>query len=398
MKKERFYSLDIFRGAAVAFMILVNNPGTWSHIYPPLRHASWHGVTPTDLVFPFFLFAVGNAFAFVMPRLKKGGAVAFWKKITKRTFLIFLIGFLLSWMPFFMWQNDTLVFRPWEHTNETGSVVGVRISGVLQRIALAYFFASIIVYYFKVKTSFIIGWGILLGYWALTYYANPSDSYSLEGWFGTDVDKMILGEAHMYHGQQIDGKPVAFDPEGLMSLFGSIVQVIFGYVVGHFIIKKGKTPEMTNGLFVGGSILLFIGYAWGLVFPINKQIWTSSYTVYTTGMAMLIIGVMVYFIELRGKKGAFSNFFNVFGKNPLFIFVLSGAVVLIQSLIRIPDGVDDEGKQIYRTPLNWFYEYICTPIFGNNLEMSSVFYAICLVVVYWLIGYWMDKKKIYIKV
>ena len=293
LTRQRFYSLDVFRGGTVCLMIMVNNPGSWSHIYPPLEHAKWHGVTPTDLVFPFFLFAVGNALAFVMPRLETAGPSVFWKKIGKRTLLIFVIGLILNWMPFIKWQNDSLVFKPWEYVNDNGELAGIRILGVLQRIALAYFFAAVIIYLFKLRGSFIAAVVILLGYWALTAFANPADPYSLAGWFGTNVDKTILGEAHMYHGEWLNGKAIAFDPEGFMSLFGSIVQVIFGYLCGYYIIKKGKTPEMINGLFVAGAILLFIGYSWDMVFPMNKKIWTSSYAIYTTGLAMIIIAVMI---------------------------------------------------------------------------------------------------------
>ena len=398
LTKQRFYSLDVFRGATVCLMILVNNPGSWSHIYPPLEHANWHGVTPTDLVFPFFLFAVGNALAFVMPRLEAAGPSVFWKKVIKRTLLIFIIGLLLNWMPFIKWQNDSLVFKPWEYVKEDGELAGIRILGVLQRIAFAYFFAAVIIYLFKLKGSFIAACIILLGYWALTVAANPLDPYSLQGWFGTNVDKAILGDAHMYHGESLNGKPIAFDPEGFMSLFGSIVQVIFGYLCGYYIVKKGKTPEMVNWLFVTGAILLFIGYSWDMLFPMNKKIWTSSYVVYTTGLAMVIIAVMIYFIELKGKRGWLSKFFDVFGKNPLFIFVLSGVLPRLQGLIRIPNGMSDSATQIYIAPFTWFYEYICKPIFGTNLNNASLFYALVTITFYWLIVFWMDKKKIYVKV
>ena len=244
---QRFYSLDVFRGATVCLMILVNNPGTWEHIYTPLEHAPWHGCTPTDLVFPFFLFAVGNALAFVMPRLEVAGASLFWKKILKRTCLIFLIGLALNWMPFFKWDHDHLVFKQWSFTDAGGNPGGIRILGVLQRIALAYFFASVIIYYLKVRGAFVASCIVLLGYWFLCVAGNPADPFSLRGWFGTNIDKAILGEAHMYHGESLDGHPVAFDPEGFMSLFGSVVQVIFGYLTGEYIIKKGKTAEMLNG-------------------------------------------------------------------------------------------------------------------------------------------------------
>lgn len=398
LTKQRFYSLDVFRGATVCLMILVNNPGSWSHIYAPLDHSEWHGVTPTDLVFPFFLFAVGNALAFVMPRLEVAGASVFWKKVIKRTLLIFIIGLFLNWMPFVKWDSNMLVFKPWTYISESGELRGIRILGVLQRIALAYFFASVIIYYLKPKGAFIAGAVLLLGYWFLCVAGNPADPFSFTGWFGTSVDKSILGEAHMYHGEVRNGKAIAFDPEGFMSLFGSIVQVIFGYLCGDYIIKKGKNAEMVNGLFVAGAVLLFAGYAWDMVFPLNKKIWTSSYTVFTTGMAMVIIAVMIHQIELKNKRNWLSKFFDVFGKNPLFIFVLSGILPRLLGLIRISNGLNKLGEPIFTTPFGWFYEHICRPIFPNNLNNGSLLYALCMITFYWLIVYWMDKKKIYIKV
>ncbi|MEO5783082.1 MAG: heparan-alpha-glucosaminide N-acetyltransferase domain-containing protein [Ginsengibacter sp.] len=395
--KERFYSLDVFRGATVALMILVNNPGSWSHIYTPLEHAPWHGATPTDLVFPFFLFAVGNALAFVMPRLEVAGNSVFWRKILKRTFLIFFIGLMLNWMPFVKWDNDHIVFKPWQYIDADGNPAGVRILGVLQRIALAYFFASIIIYFFKIRGAFVAAGVILLGYWFLCVAANPSDPFSLHGWFGTAVDRSILGDAHMYHGELENGKPVVFDPEGLMSLFAAIVQVIFGYFAGDYIIKKGKTHEMVNGLFVAGCVLVFAGFCWDMIFPINKKVWTSSYTIYTTGLALLTLSVLIYIIEFKKWRGWWSRFFDVFGKNPLFIFVLSGVLPRLLALIRIPNGLNPQGKPVYLSPFGWFYEHICKPV-SSNLNNGSLLYAICMILFMWLIVWWMDKKKIYVKV
>lgn len=397
--KERFYSLDVFRGATVCLMIMVNNPGSWQHIYAPLDHSPWNGVTPTDLVFPFFLFAVGNALAFVIPRLEIAGPSVFWKKIIKRTALIFLIGLLLNWMPFIKWEDNHLAFKPWRYVDANGQDAGVRILGVLQRIALAYFFASVIIFFFKLRGAFFIACIILLGYWFLCLAGNPADPFSLTGWFGTNIDKAILGDGHMYHGEYLNGHPIVFDPEGFMSLFGAIVQVIFGYLIGDYIVKKGKTPEMVNGLFVSGAVFLFAGYAWDMVFPINKKIWTSSYVVYTTGLALVILAVMIYLIELKNKRGWLTRFFDVFGKNPLFIFILSGFLPRALGLIRIPTNeIDRAGKPVFLSPFGWFYEHICKPIFSGNLNNGSLLYALCMITFLWLIVWWMDKKKIYVKV
>ncbi len=389
---KRFYSLDVFRGATVALMILVNNPGTWAHIYAPLKHAPWHGCTPTDLVFPFFLFAVGNAMSFVMPKLQQGGDGMFWKKVIKRTLLIFLIGLLLNWSPFVRWNGDLLEIKPLDN---------LRIMGVLQRIALCYFFASVIVYYFKQRGAFVAAAVLLLLYWILCLLlGTPGDPYSLNGWFGNSIDKNILGEAHLY-----TGEGVPFDPEGLMSTFAAIVQVIFGYLVGDYMQKMGKTNENnTNGsyqmiasLFVTATILTVTGLAWGMVFPINKKIWTSSYTIYTTGLAIYTIATMIYFIEMKRAKNWLTKFFDVFGKNPLFIFVLSGFLPRALGLIRIPNGINNEGLPKYLSPFAWFYENICKQVPGIP-ENGSLVYAISMIMMYWAICYWLNKKKIYIKV
>ncbi len=405
-------------------MILVNNPGTWSHIYAPLEHAPWHGLTPTDLVFPFFLFAVGNALAFIMPKLEAGGDAVFWKKILKRSILIFFIGLFLNWWPFVTEVNRVIegttefqkvtIFKGFTWTdytkNKAGEIIevikGVRVLGVLQRIAICYFFASIIIYYLKVRKAFFVGLILLLAYWVLCYIGNPSDPYSLKGWFGTDIDKMILGIPHIYKGEGIP-----FDPEGLMSTIPAIVQVIFGYIVGDYIQKKSKTIDtpqpmatgfefekpaisssgpyqMLTGLFVGGVAMIVTGFCWDMVFPINKKIWTSSYTVYTAGLATITIATMIYLIEYRNARGWLSKFFDVFGKNALFVFALSAFLPRTLALIKLGDGVN---------PWNWLYKKILIHIPGAP-ENGSLAYAICIITFMWFICWIMDKKSIYVKV
>lgn len=401
---KRYYSLDVFRGATVALMILVNNPGSWAHLFSPLGHAEWHGVTPTDLVFPFFLFAVGNAMAFVMPRLREAGDAAFWTKVLKRTALIFGIGLLLNWWPFVRWEGEALVFKHWVNTDDPER--GIRIFGVLQRIALAYCFASIVIYYLKEKWIIAVSAILLLGYWLLCVVFGGSDPYSLEGWFGTAVDKDVLGVAHLYRGEG-----VPFDPEGLMSTLPAIVQVVVGYLTGRYIRAQGQVDwlwprlkasvepiyKMLAGLFVVAALLSLLGLFWGLEFPINKKIWTSSYVLYTSGLALFTIGVMIWFIEVLGTKNWLTRFFDVFGKNPLFIFVLSGVLPRLLGLIRIPMGVDDSGGTRYTTPLRWFYTEVCAQVPGPP-EVGSFCYALAFLAVCWGICYVLDKKKIYIKV
>jgi predicted acyltransferase len=400
MSQQRYYSLDVFRGATVALMILVNNPGSWAHIYSPLEHANWHGCTPTDLVFPFFLFAVGNAMTFVMPKLQQSGNAIFYKKVIKRTLLIFIIGLLLNWCPFFIWQNDQLVFKQWAFMNKDAAGVafedGVRILGVLQRIAICYFFASLIAYYFKPKTALFISIGILLFYWVVCFTLGEGNNpYTLETFFGAKIDAAIVGKHHLLHADKIAGKVYHFDYEGLVSSTAAIVQVLFGYFVGYYIQKKGKTYEMLSNLLIAGIVLCVAGYAWNMVFPINKKIWTSSYVLYTSGLGILTLSVLIYLIEFKSVTGVWSKFFDVFGKNPLFIFVLSGVIPRLLNLIQIPLKQDGNGKQIILNPLSWFYEQICKPLFPSEPNLGSFIYSLCFITMMWFFAWLLDKKKIY---
>ncbi len=407
---QRYYSLDIFRGATVCLMILVNNPGSWSHIYSPLQHAPWHGLTPTDLVFPFFLFAVGNAMAFVMPRLQEAGDRVFWRKVVKRSLLIFAIGLFLAWWPFARFQDGQLVANGWTWTNAEGRVLGVRILGVLQRIAICYFFASVIIYYLKARGAFLLGLIILLLYWLLCYtLGDGSDPYSITGFFGNAVDLEILHDPHMYHGESVNGKPYAFDPEGLASTLPAIVQVIFGYLVGDYILKNTKAfaaaenpkanplYQALTGLFVAAMALLLAGYAWSLSFPVNKKIWTSSYVVVTTGMAMAILATLIYFIEIKGLRAWWTRFFDVFGKNALFVFALSAFLPKGLRLLRIPNGVNAKGEAVYTNPWNFLYDKAYKFVPGDP-KIGSLLFALTVITFMWGICYWMDKKRIYVKV
>lgn len=401
----RSYALDVFRGATVCLMILVNNPGSWSHIYGPLEHAPWHGITPTDLVFPFFLFAVGNAMSFVIPRLQQEGDAAFWRKVIKRTLIIFGVGLFLNWWPFVTDVNRIVegtselqkvtIFKSFTWIdlakNEAGQIIenikGVRIMGVLQRIALCYLLASIIVYYGGPRKAFLGAAILLLGYWALCLIGNPADPYSLKGWFGTSWDLNMLGVSHVYKGEGIP-----FDPEGLMSTPAAIAQVIFGFLVGDYI-RKGLAEHngmyrMLSGLFTVGVGMLVAGYCWDLVFPINKKIWTSSYAIYTTGLAILTLATMIFVIDGKNVRGGLLSFFDVFGKNALFVFALSAFLPKGLALIKVEKGVN---------PWNWLYKKVLIHTPGAP-ENGSLLYALCVITFMWGICWWMDKKRIYVKV
>src|SRR5258706_12107850 len=207
----------------------------------------------------------------------------FWRKVIMRSLLIYLIGLLLTWYPFIKWSDGHLIFKPWFYLDSKGDPQGVRILGVLARIAICYFFASIIIYYLKPRMAFFVGLLMLLLYWVLCFsLGNPTDPYSMTGFFGNKADKAVLGLAHMYKGEGIP-----FDPEGIMSTMSAIVEVIFGYLVGDYIQKKSKVPEnltdpnaaknfgsyqMLTGLFVAGVAMMVTGWCWDMVFPINKKI------------------------------------------------------------------------------------------------------------------------------
>jgi predicted acyltransferase len=322
--KQRYLALDVLRGLTIALMILVNTPGSWSTIYAPFRHAAWHGFTITDLVFPAFLFAVGNAMSFSLKKYALQGNATFLKKVFKRTILIFVIGLFLSAFPFvFRDGNGDLVFK---------NLQNMRIMGVLQRIALCYFFAALIIHYFKLKTSLILSAVILFYYWAIMYFfGNPEDPYSLSGNAALKFDLLVFRSENLWKGF---GMP--FDPEGLLSTLPAIVNVIAGYAVGIFIQRSGNNLTTIWKLAAGGLLLVIIGQIWNIWFPINKPLWTSSYVLLSTGWVMVLIAGLILIIEIWRFK-TWTYFFEVFGRNPLFIFVLSGLVVMLMNVIFIND-------------------------------------------------------------
>lgn len=367
---KRFLALDVFRGITICFMIIVNSPGDWNIAYGPLLHASWHGFTPTDLVFPSFLFAVGNAIAFVMYKYNAQDNSVFWIKTLKRTAIIFILGYLLYWFPFFDFNTGT--FKPISHT---------RILGVLQRIALCYLFASILARY--TSKQFIIWFSVvlLLGYWIILYvYGDANDPYSLAGYAGNYLDFAILGGDHLYHGEG-----VAFDPEGILSTLPCIVNVLAGYLAGDYIRRRGNTYETIARLMMVGAVLIAVALAWHTVFPINKKIWTSPFVLLTTGLDLTILPILIYVIEIA-KLQRWTYFFVVFGRNPLFIYLLSELALIV--LYMIPVGNISLQRWIYKDFLGSF----ASPI------NASLLFALLFMLFNWAVGYWLDRRRIYIRV
>jgi predicted acyltransferase len=388
----RSVCLDVFRGAAVALMILVNNPGSWQHLYPPLAHAPWHGLTPTDLVFPFFLFAVGNAMACTMPALQRAAAADFWRRWARRVGVVFLIGLLLNASPFVRWDAaGDLGWRSFDN---------LRFMGVLQRIALAWGGAALIVWAFGRRGACWAGITLLLAYWALCVgLAAGADAYSLEGFFGTGLDRWLLGPNHLY-----GGEGVPFDPEGLASTLPAVAQVLIGYLAGTAITRAPRRDAaLVSRLFVAALVLLVAGYFWQLGMPLNKKLWTSSYVLVSSGMALAAIALLMHHIDLAGaaaKPAAWVAFFDVFGKNALFVFVLSGLLPRLLALLRWNAGDGADGKPVWLTPLGWVYREIFAPIggLGGDPRLGSLLFALANLAAYWALARWLDRRRIYIKV
>ena len=367
MAAKRLLALDVLRGLTIALMIMVNNPGSWEYVYPPLRHAAWHGCTPTDLVFPFFLFIVGVSMWYSFKKYGRGINKDSLKKVLKRTLLIFLLGFFLNVFPYFNFEE-------------------ARIPGVLQRIAIAYGIGALICLHFDFKK--IVGAAVLLllGYWGLIYFGGEGDVYSLTTNVVRKFDLLVLGENHVYHGFGIP-----FDPEGILSSIPSVVTVLLGYMTGKLIENSADTLLAIKKLILYGAVLTLTGWVWGLEFPINKPIWTSSYVLYTGGLAMLFLSFLLWIIDLKGFK-KWANPFVHFGTNPLFIYMFSG--IYISAIIALVKIETSDGRIL--SGYGYIYQELCVPIAGNM--NGSLLFAVGHIVFFWAITYILYRKKIFIKI
>jgi predicted acyltransferase len=372
---QRFHSLDVFRGMTICFMIIVNTPGSGAEPFSPLEHAGWHGFTPTDLVFPSFLFAVGNAMSFSLNRYRELGDMAFLKKVLKRTALIFLLGYLMYWFPFFRLDAS--------HHIIGAPIANTRIMGVLQRIALCYFFGSLMIHYLKPRAIIYISIFLFLAYWGiLLLFGNSSQPYSILGNAGLYLDKFLMGTNHLYHGEGIP-----FDPEGWLSTLPAIVNVVAGYFAGVFIQKNGKTYETISKLMLAGLLLIFIALWWNMIFPINKKLWTPSFVLLTSGIDLLLIATLVYLVEMKGyDNNWWTRFFGVFGKNPLVIYLLSELLVTV--LFMIPIG--------NMSAFGWINKVLFQVIAPGAI--GSLLFALAYMLFCWMVGWWMNKRQIFIRV
>ncbi len=365
---QRFRAIDVLRGLTVALMIVVNMQVGPGQSYVPLLHAPWNGLTPTDVVFPTFMFVVGTALSFTLEKYAALGEAAFLRKIATRTVLIFLCGYLLYWFPFFAVDaNGHLGVAPLGHT---------RILGVLQRIAIGYGAAALIVHYGGRVAAIAYAVGALLGYWWLMHTFGD---YSLAGSAEIRLDKLLLGEAHMYHGEG-----VAFDPEGILSTLPAIVNVLAGYLAGRFVRERGTTGFTVGRLVVAGVVCIALALCWNEVFPINKKLWTSSFVLCTVGIDLCILALLIYAVP-QGKERRWTYFFEVFGRNTLFIYLLSEVGQTLLNRIHV------DGQSLFR----WLYAAAFVPWAGA--KPGSLVYAVAYMLVCWMVAYAMDRRRIYLK-
>lgn len=382
-QSSRLLSLDILRGITIAGMIMVNNPGTWEYVYSPLKHASWHGLTPTDLVFPFFMFIMGISTFLSLRKFEFKSSKSAIIKILRRTFLIFIIGLALTWFGQLM--------RGLANGESFGMAAthfeSIRILGVLQRLALAYGFAALIAFLFKYKSIIWITVTLLVGYYLILLFGNGFERS--EANIISVIDRAILGVAHMYKDVDVNGNPIAFEPEGLLSTIPSIAHVLIGFLFGKLITETKDNNKRVENILIWGTILAFAGLLLQYGCPINKKLWSSTFVLVTTGFGAQLLALLIWIIDINGKE-RWSKFFHSFGVNPLFVYVL--AVVLANLLSNIKFSYQGVAISIK----GYIYSVLIQPWAGN--QFGSLLYALLFVTLCWSVGYILHKKNIYIKI
>lgn len=381
----RFLSLDVYRGITIAFMIIVNTPGTWEHVYAPLCHAQWLGCTPADVVFPTFMFIVGVSMWFSFQKFDHRLSAEAAKKILRRTLLIFIIGLLLNKFPIY-WKS----LDHW------------RIMGILQRLALGYCFASFLVLTLGRRALIAAAAGMLLLYWGLlNWFAVPGGNpYALETNAVLRVDRWIYGAEinaivhleHWLYGNNYTwhGHGAHFDAEGWLSTLPAIVTVILGWWAGQLMsYRSSQKMLLVRDLLALGVVLGFAGLAWDLVFPISKKLWTSSYVLYTGGISMILLAAGIWLMDIRGWRSG-TGFFRVFGANPLFAFVFAEA--LTQFFFEIEWMENGINYDVY----SWLYTHLFRPI--NETEPGSLLFALAYMMLCWFVCRWLYVRNIFIKI
>lgn len=423
MVRERLISLDVFRGLTILLMTIVNNPGDWGNVYPPLLHAHWNGCTPTDLVFPFFIFIMGVAVPLAMPE-KKYDETTF-NKILIRSLRMFCLGiffnffgniqlFGLDGIPLLIARLTITIAVGYalmgSFSNRLKNILAftilflylilayggfvdyqdVRLPGVLQRIAIVYFVVSLLYLKASRRTQIITGIVLLLGYWAIMTLvpvpgfgeANLERGTNLSAW----LDSVVL-KGHMYY------ETKTWDPEGILSTLPSIVNGIIGLLIGQILQLNVTKIQKAQRMGMIGTALIFLGLIWDLVFPINKSIWTSSYVLYTTGLATVCLTALYYVIDIAGYKKGF-KLFVIWGVNPMIVFFASQ--IIPQALVMIRFG-NPSNPQEQTNLLDYLYHFGIAPLFSNPMT-ASLAGAVTYVAIWTFILWIFYRNKLIFKV
>lgn len=387
---SRLLSLDVLRGITIAGMMLVNNPGSWSYVYAPLGHAQWNGLTPTDLVFPFFMFIMGVSMFLSFKKFDFRISKDSFVKLLRRSVLLFLIGLAIGWLgltlrTFNGLRSEELDFfsQLWQSAT---NFENLRILGVLQRLALVSFFSTLIILLVRPNRIPLLIGLILVAYWLIIAFTN---SYEMsEDSLVAIIDRAILGATHMYHDTTASGVRIPFDPEGILSTIPCLAHVLLGFWAGKLLSDTKDLNQKIQKLFVFGTIILFAGFLLDYGFPINKKIWSISFVLTTCGLASLFLGLLIWIIDIKGNR-KWAVFFESFGVNPMFVYVVGAVLgILIGNL-----GFTLNGEFIaFKT---FIYNNILQPTLGDypgSLAFALVFVSIC-----WAVGHVLYKKKIFIK-
>jgi predicted acyltransferase len=353
----RYKALDAFRGITIAMMILVNNPGSWNYVYWPLEHSKWNGITPTDLVFPFFLFIVGSAMFFAFQKNQFQLTKDVGLKIVRRGVTLIIIGILLN----------TQLF--------TESFSSLRFYGVMQRIGLVYILASFIVLLCNKRGVWIASAALLLVYWALMVLFGGPDPFSLEHSAARSFDRFLFSDAHLYNGFGIP-----FDPEGMLSNIPAIVNALIGFEVTRYLTSQTDKQKTIVKLFGLGAVALVVALSWNVLIPINKALWTSSYVVFTCGAAMIMLAIFIWIVDIKNQVAAVKPLL-VFGMNPLFIYIFAWILSDILSMTKIEDA-NGKARSVQELLVTYLAPY--TNPFNASLIFAVLFVLFCYVVAYFL--------------
>lgn len=379
-KSSRLLALDILRGITIAGMILVNNPGSWGHIYAPLEHASWNGLTPTDLVFPFFMFIMGVSTYMSLRKYDFKWSRPTIFKILRRTVVIWLIGLGIAWFGLFMrgiLGEATLWEAMWNFDH-------IRILGVMPRLAICYGIGSLLALSFRkpalpwVVTCILVIYSIIL----LTGHGYEFSDRNVI----SVVDHAVLGPDHMY-ADTIDGVRLKFDPEGLLSTLPSIAHMLIGFICGGLIMGTKDNTLRINYLFIVGTVLTFAGFLLDFGLPINKKIWSPTFVLTTCGLASSFLGLLIWIIDIKGHR-KWCRFFESFGVNPLFMYCLGAVLSIVISTVKM-------GQSTIKGSV---YTDFLMPLCGDDATLASLIFALLFVGVNWCVGYILYRKQIYIKI